>query len=87
MLFQAVNDHDLPKFQAVLRKLGIDESWRGYERLMQIWDEMSQQRLIWTLGPALVLLAQAVCASSNFRRNRYRGLKHCFSSYLRWGPI
>jgi hypothetical protein len=31
-------------------------------------DEMSQQRLIWTPGPTLILLALAVCASSNLRR-------------------
>ena len=42
MVFHAVNDHDLPKFQRVLATLGIDESSRGYEQLMKIWDEMTR---------------------------------------------
>ena len=34
-----VDEHNLPKFQAGLLKLGFDESSHAYAQLMQLWDE------------------------------------------------
>jgi hypothetical protein len=36
---KALNDRDLPKFQAALIKLGYDETSAEYEKLMKLWDE------------------------------------------------
>jgi hypothetical protein len=35
----ALDEHDLPRFQAGLLKLGFDEGSAQYEKMMQLWDE------------------------------------------------
>jgi len=36
---RALDERDLPKFQAGLLKLGFDENGPDYERMMRLWDE------------------------------------------------
>ncbi len=36
---RALHEHDLPRFQAGLLKLGYDENSRQFEKMMQLWDE------------------------------------------------
>jgi hypothetical protein len=36
---KAIDERDLPSFQAGLAKLGFDETSVEYERLMQLWHE------------------------------------------------
>lgn len=39
---KALNNHDLPKFQAGLAKLGYAETSAEYEKLMKLWDAFEQ---------------------------------------------
>jgi hypothetical protein len=39
LIRHTVEEHNLPKFQAGLLKLGFDENSHAYSQLMQLWDE------------------------------------------------